>query len=62
MTPVAQPAETTSKPSAPCCRGAEAVYFEGLMDFGRLSFLDRTIAKMVKAVEADHHDWATIRS
>ena len=32
------------------------------MDFARLSFLDRTIAKMVKSVEADHRDWAAIRS
>jgi menaquinone-dependent protoporphyrinogen oxidase len=40
---------------------AEAVYFAGKFDFSRLSFLDRTIAKMVKAVESDHRDWAKIR-
>jgi menaquinone-dependent protoporphyrinogen oxidase len=45
----------------PLLQGAEAVYFEGKMDFSRLSFLDRTIAKMVKAVEADHRDWDKIR-
>lgn len=46
----------------PLLPGAEAVYFEGLMDFSRLSFLDRAIAKLVKSVEADHRDWAAIRS
>lgn len=46
----------------PLLPDAEAVYFAGLMDYGRLSFLDRTIAKMVKVREADHRDWAAIRS
>jgi menaquinone-dependent protoporphyrinogen oxidase len=32
------------------------------MDFSRLSFLDRFIAKMVKAEEADHRDWVKIRN
>jgi len=41
--------------------GAEEVYFTGCMDFARLSFLDRTIAKMVKAVESDQRDWDAIR-
>lgn len=45
----------------PLLNTAEAVYFEGQMDFGRLSFLDRAIAKMVKAVEADHRDWGQIK-
>ncbi len=45
----------------PLLPGAEEVYFEGKMDFSRLSFLDRTIAKMVKAVEEDRRDWAQIR-
>jgi len=45
----------------PLLNGAEEVYFEGKMDFSRLSFLDRLIAGMVKAVEADHRDWAQIR-
>lgn len=45
----------------PLLNTAEAVYFEGQMDFGRLSFLDRAIAKMVKAVEADHRDWDQIK-
>jgi menaquinone-dependent protoporphyrinogen oxidase len=38
----------------------EEVYFEGKMDFSQLSFLDRMIAKMVNAVEADHRDWDRI--
>ncbi|MFQ3684673.1 flavodoxin domain-containing protein [Roseiflexus sp.] len=46
----------------PLLNGAEEVYFEGKMDFSRLSFLDRFIANMVKAVEADRRDWAKIRS
>ena len=46
----------------PLLPGAEEVYFEGRMDFARLSFLDRTIARMVKSVEADQRDWAAIRS
>jgi len=41
--------------------GAQSVYFEGVMDFSRLSFLDRFIASMVKAVEADRRDWDGIR-
>jgi len=46
----------------PLLNGAEEVYFEGKMDFSRLSFLDRFIANMVKAVEADRRDWAKIRA
>jgi len=45
----------------PLLPGAEEAYFEGLMDFSRLSFLDRLVSKMVKAVEADRRDWAAIR-
>lgn len=41
--------------------GAQRVYFEGVMDFSRLSFLDRFISGMVKAVEADRRDWGKIR-
>jgi len=37
------------------------VFFTGKMDFARLSFLDRFISRMVKAVEADHRDWDAIR-
>jgi menaquinone-dependent protoporphyrinogen oxidase len=43
-------------------RDAEEIYFEGVMDFSKLSFLDRMIAKMVKAVEADNRDWDRIRN
>ena len=45
----------------PLLHGAEEVYFAGKFDFSRLSFLDRTIAKLVKAVESDSRDWAKIR-
>jgi len=45
----------------PLLNSAEAAYLEGKMDLSRLSFLDRTIAKMVKAVEADHRDWDRIK-
>lgn len=48
-------------PVRPLLPGAEEVYFTGCMDFARLSFLDRTIAKMVKAVESDQRDWDAIR-
>lgn len=40
---------------------AETVYFSGKMDFSRLSWLDRMIAKMVGAVETDERDWNQIR-
>jgi len=40
----------------------EEVYFEGVMDFSRLSLADRLISKMVKAVEADKRDWGKIRN
>jgi menaquinone-dependent protoporphyrinogen oxidase len=46
----------------PLLNNAEEVYFEGKMDFSRLSFMDRMISKMVKAVEADHRDWDKIRA
>lgn len=45
----------------PLLNNAEEVYFEGKMDFSRLSFLDRMIARMVGAVEADRRDWDRIR-
>ncbi len=41
---------------------AEEVYFAGKIDFSRLSFLDRLVAGMVKAVDADHRDWDKIRN
>ncbi len=41
---------------------AEAVYFEGAMDFSRLSLLDRFISRVVKAEEADQRDWDAIRA
>lgn len=40
---------------------AETVHFSGKMDFSRLSWLDRMIAKMAGAVESDERDWNKIR-
>jgi menaquinone-dependent protoporphyrinogen oxidase len=40
----------------------EEVYFAGVMDYSKLSFLDRTIAKMVKSGEGDSRDWQAIRA
>lgn len=37
------------------------VFFAGKMDLARLSFLDRLIAKAVKATDADLRDWQAIR-
>lgn len=39
---------------------AEAVYFAGAMDYSRLSFLDRLIAKAVGSTETDERDWDRI--
>lgn len=49
-------------PVRPLLPGAEEVYFTGRMDFSRLSFVDRFIAKMVKTVESDQRDWEAIRA
>ena len=46
----------------PLLNDPEEVFFEGRMDFSRLSFLDRMIAKMVDSVEADHRDWERINN
>ncbi len=40
----------------------QEVFFGGKMDLARLSFLDRLIAKAVKATDADLRDWQAIRS
>ena len=40
---------------------AEA-FFAGKMDFARLSFLDRLIARLVKAPEQDLRDWNKVRA
>lgn len=37
-------------------------FFAGKMDLGKLSFLDRMIARMVKAKDADLRDWPAIRT
>ena len=41
---------------------APEAFFSGVMDFSRLSFLDRFIAKMVKAGESDQRDWEKVRA
>lgn len=46
----------------PLMGDVEAVYFESRMDFSRLSFLDRLIAKAVGATETDNRDWDKIRA
>jgi menaquinone-dependent protoporphyrinogen oxidase len=46
----------------PLLDNPEEVYFTGAMDFSKLSFLDRTIAKMVKSEEGDGRDWEQIRN
>ncbi len=35
--------------------------FAGKMDYGKLSFLDRTIAKVMKAEEGDWRNWDAVR-
>ena len=37
-------------------------YFKGKLDYSRLSFIDRRIAKMAKVVEADNREWYKIRN
>jgi menaquinone-dependent protoporphyrinogen oxidase len=46
----------------PLLNQAEEIYFTGKMDFSRLSFLDRFVAGLVKAVESDQRDWNKIRN
>lgn len=45
----------------PLLPAVQEAYFAGVMNFARLSFLDRFIAKMVKAEEADRRDWDKIK-
>jgi menaquinone-dependent protoporphyrinogen oxidase len=45
----------------PLLPAAEGVFFEGMLDFSKLSFIDRVIANLVKAEEADNRDWEHIR-
>jgi menaquinone-dependent protoporphyrinogen oxidase len=46
----------------PFLKEREEIFFQGVMDFSKLSFLDRLIANMVDAEEADNRDWDMIRS
>ncbi|MBI1298983.1 flavodoxin [bacterium] len=39
----------------------QEAFFTGKMDLKRLNFVDRFIAKMVKAKDADQRDWNAIR-
>jgi menaquinone-dependent protoporphyrinogen oxidase len=41
---------------------APEAFFGGVMDFSRLSFIDRFISNMVKVVESDQRDWEKIRT
>jgi len=45
----------------PLLPDAGEVYFTGAMNFKRLSFLDRLIAKMVRAIEEDRRDWGAVK-
>ncbi|MFP4344412.1 MAG: flavodoxin domain-containing protein [Anaerolineales bacterium] len=49
-------------PIRPLLKDVEAIYFEGAIDYSRLSFLDRFIAKVVGSTETDNRDWDEIRS
>lgn len=46
----------------PLINPAAEAYFAGAMNFARLSFLDRLIARMVGAVEEDRRDWTAIKA
>ena len=41
--------------------GKEEVFFLGVIDYSKLSMLDRFISKMVKAEESDRRDWDKIK-
>lgn len=40
----------------------EEVFFTGLIDFSRMTFLERMLSKTVKAVEEDRRDWNMIKA
>ena len=42
--------------------GKEEVFFLGVIDYSKLSMLDRFISKMVKSVESDRRDWDKINN
>lgn len=46
----------------PLVNPVDEAFFAGKMDFARLSFLDRLIAKLVKASEQDLRDWNQVRA
>lgn len=46
----------------PLVKAVDEAYFAGKMDFSRLSFMDRFVSSMVKAVESDQRDWQKIRA
>jgi menaquinone-dependent protoporphyrinogen oxidase len=45
----------------PFVKTADEVFFAGKMDMSKLSFLDRTIARMVGSKDEDARDWNKIR-
>jgi len=46
----------------PMLNAPEEIFFAGKLDFSQLSFMDRLISRLVKAVEADYRDWEMIRN
>ena len=40
----------------------EEVFFTGLIDFSRMTFLEKMLSKTVKAVEEDRRDWNMIKA
>lgn len=46
----------------PLLNEPEEIFFTGAMDYSRLSFLDRTIARMVGSSETDQRDWEQIEA
>jgi menaquinone-dependent protoporphyrinogen oxidase len=54
--------QTYTAPIQALLPGVPEAFFNGVMDFSRLSFLDRFIADMVKAIESDQRDWEKIRA
>jgi len=45
----------------PLINPVDEVFFTGKMDLKGLSFVDRSVAKAVKAVDEDRRDWDRIR-
>jgi menaquinone-dependent protoporphyrinogen oxidase len=52
---IAAPARSIREPSA-------EGFFGGLMDYGKLSFMEQMILRAMKVPEGDYRDWAAIRA